>query len=158
MLALSRVTRGGPGRFGPWPTLFFQRIDELYDPAVRGRDAGRIPAPEDLRAWFAQHPDLRVSASEPVTVAGVGGARFSVEVRFTRPVHSDPFCRQRFRRTCTWLGPELSLLNRSRLHVIQLGTAPEPLTIATVATSPRRLDALERAAAPVLDSLRIDIP
>ena len=158
VLAVTRVRRGGPGPLGPRPTLVFQRLRELYEPGVRGLDAARVPAPADLRAWLARHPDLRVSTTEPVTVAGVEGAAFDVEVRFSRPVHSDPFCRENFRRTCTFLGPELSLFDGWRLRMIQLPVEPEPLTIFTVATSPRRLAALNEVAAPVLDSLRIDIP
>jgi hypothetical protein len=158
LLTLSRVTRGGPALPGPQPTLVFQRIGEVYDPGVRRREAARIPAPADLHAWLARHPDLRVSRSEPVTVAGVPGAGFFAEVRFTRPAHGDPFCRENFRRTCTFLGPELSLLDDMRLHIIQLRIKGDPLVIATVASSPHRLAALDRVAAPVLDSLRIDIP
>ena len=157
VLALSRVNRGGPGPAGLWPTLVFQRIREVYDPGVRDLEAGRIPAPADLHAWLARHPDLRVSRSEPVTVAGASGSSFFVEVRFTRPTHDDPRCRERRRRACTFLGPRLSLFNHLHLRVIQLRTDPEPLTIFTVTTSPRRLDALNRVAAPVLDSLRIGI-
>jgi hypothetical protein len=44
-----------------------------------------------------------------------------------------------------------------RLRMIQLRTEPDPLTIVTVAMSKRRLDALNRIADPVLDSLRIGI-
>ena len=157
VLALSRVNRGGPGPAGLWPTLVFQRIGEVYDPGVRDLEAARMPAPADLHAWLARHPDLRVSRSEPVTVAGASGSSFFVEVRFTRPTHDDPLCRERRRRACTFLGPKLSLFNHMRLRVIQLRTEPEPLTIFTVAMSPRRFDALNRATAPVLDSLRIGI-
>ena len=159
VLALSRVVRGRPARGGRWPTLVFQRIDEVYDPGVRGREAARTPAPADFHAWFAQHPDLRVSRTQPVTVAGVSGVSFGMQVRFTRPAHSDPFCRENFRRTCTWLAPTLSLFDGMRLRFIQLRTEPEPLLIFTVVLPPRRLDALNAVAAPVLDSLRIvDIP
>jgi hypothetical protein len=157
VLDLARVNRGGPGRPGFWPTLVFQRIGEVYDPGVRGLETARIPAPEDLPAWLAQHPDLRVTAPDPVTVAGVPGESLSLEVNFTRPTHDDPFCRERFRRTCTFLGPELSLFNGMRLRLIQLRTEPEPLTVFTVAMSERRLQALNRVTEPVLDSLRIGI-
>jgi hypothetical protein len=157
VFVLSRVTRGRPGPAGPWPTLVFQRIGELYDPGVRRLKDARIPAPRDLEAWFKRHPDLRVSRSEPVTVAGVSGVSFFVEVRFTRPTHDDPACRERFQRRCTFLGPMLSLFDGMRLRMIQLRTEPDPLTIFTVAMSQRRLDALNRVAAPVLDSLRIGI-
>jgi hypothetical protein len=157
MLVLSRVIRGGPGPFGPRPTLVFQRIGDVYDPAVRGLKAARIAAPRDLEAWLRRHPDVRVSRSAPVTVAGVPGDSFFAEVRFTRPTHDDPFCYERFRRACTFLGPRLSLFDGMRLRMIQLRTEPDPLTIFTVAMSQRRLDALNRVAAPVLDSLRIGI-
>ena len=63
-------------------------------PACAACEAARVPAPADLHAWLARHPDLRVSTAEPVTVAGVEGVAFEVEVRFSRPVHSDPFCRR----------------------------------------------------------------
>lgn len=158
VLALARIKRGGPERLGRWPTLVFQRINEVYDPSVRGRDAASTPAPADFHNWFAQHPDLRVSGTEPVTVAGVSGVSFDMEVRFTRPAHSDPFCPRTFRRTCTWLAPRLSLFDGMRLRFIQLRTEPEPLLIFTVVLPPRRLEPLNAAAAPVLDSLRIDIP
>ena len=155
---LARVTRGGPGPPGPQPALAFQRIGELFDPGIPSRKAALIPAPGDLRAWFAQHPDLRVSGSEPVTVGGVRGTRFLVEVSFTRPVHGDPFCRRTFLRTCTFIGPSFSVFDGMRLHMIQLRVAGEPFVIYTVASSPRKLAAVDRVAAPVLDSLRIDIP
>lgn len=160
VLALSRIRRGGPERFSTrWPTLVFQRINEVYDPGVRSREAARTPAPADFHAWFAQHPDLRVSGTQPVTVAGVSGVSFDMEVRFSRPAHSDPFCRETFRRTCTFLGPEISLFDGMRLRFIQLRTEPEPLLIFTVVMPPRRLETLNALAAPVLDSLRIvDIP
>ena len=135
----------------------FQRSGAVYDPGVRGLEAARMDAPPDLVAWLARHPDLRVTPPEPVTVAGVPGVSVDVEVRFTRPTHDDPFCRERFRRACTFLGPKLSLFDGTLLRLIQLPTEPEPLTIFAVAMSERRLDALNRVAAPVLDSLRIGI-
>ena len=158
VLALTRVRRGGPEPLGPRPGLVFQRITDVFDPGVRGLRAARISAPADLHAWLARHPDLRVSTTEPVTVAGVTGEAFDIEVRFTRPAHSDPFCRQTFRLTCTFLGPRISFVDGMRVRMIQLPLEREPLTIFTVATSERKLAAADRAAAPVLDSLRIDIP
>jgi hypothetical protein len=157
VFVLTRVTRGGPGPPGPQPALGFQRIRELYDPGIRSRKAARIPAPEDLHAWLARHPDLQVSGSEPVTVGGVRGTRFLVEVSFARPAHSDPFCRETFRRTCTFIGPRFSVFDGMRLHVTQLRVEGAPFVIFTVASSPRKLAAVDRVAAPVLDSLRIGI-
>ena len=159
VLALSRVTRGGPSRVGPWSTLVFLQIDEVYDPRVRDLEDARTLAPADLvENWFSAHPDIRPSRGGSVTVAGVPGMSLDAEVRFTRPAHEDPACRERFRRPCTFLTPTLSLFDGMHLRIMQLRSDPELLTIVTVAMSKRRLDALNRAAAPVLDSLSIDIP
>ena len=159
VLALSRVNRGGPGRAGRWPTLVFLRIDEVYDPRVRDLENARVLAPADLvESWFAAHPDIRPSGGRSVTVAGAQGMSLDAVVRFTRPAHEDPFCRERFRRACTFFTPNLSLFSGTHVRIIQLRTDPEWLTIVAVAMSKRRLDALNRVAAPVLDSLRIDIP
>ena len=70
--------------------LWFTRVLQVYDPAVRGLAASVAPAPADLYAWMRAHPDLRVGPPRPVTVAGVPGDRFDVEVRFRRPTHDDP--------------------------------------------------------------------
>jgi hypothetical protein len=155
-LVLQRVRRGGPEPLGPRSTLLFGHMREVYDPAVR-RPAARMKAPLDLHAWLREHPDLRVGAASPVTVAGVSGTSFPFEARFTRPAHRDPFCREHFRRTCTFIAPDLSLLNGMRLRLIVLRTGPEPLLILTVATAPAKLADVNRVAAPVLDSLRIGI-
>ena len=43
--------------------LWFTRVLEVYDPAVRSLAASLAPAPTDLHAWMRAHPDLRVGAS-----------------------------------------------------------------------------------------------
>ena len=157
VLQLIRVTRGGPNE-GPTPfkTLAFDRIPEVYDPAVRGAGSARTAPPADFLAWLRKHPDLRAGAAEPVTVGGVPGTAMPIEADFTRPAHNDPFCRER-RLRCTMLWPTAAFPDGARLRVIVLDIEPEPLVITTVAASARRLAELERAAAPVLESLRIGI-
>lgn len=157
VLQLMRVTRGGPTeRPTPAATLAFDRILEVYDPAVRGLDAARTAAPTDLLGWLRDHPDLRVGAAASVTVAGVPGTSVPIEVDFTRPAHNDPFCRERMLR-CTLIFPTASAPDGTRVRLIVLRTEPEPLVITTSAVNARRLAALERVAAPVLESLRIGI-
>jgi hypothetical protein len=157
-LVLDRRRRLKPGEFGRQPGwLAFDRLAELHDPTVRGLAASRIPAPADLYEWLRHHPDLRVGASESVTVANVPGRSFPVEVRFTRPAHSDPFCRQRYLRTCTLLAPGVSFLNGTRLRIIILATEPQPLIVSIGGYSERALATVEKAAAPVLDTLRIGV-
>jgi hypothetical protein len=137
-----------------WPAaLWFIRIRGVYDPASPA--ASLAPAPTDLHAWMGAHPDLRVGPTEPVTVAGVTGVSFEAEVRFRRPTHDDPLCRERMQVTCTALGPQLSLLDHTLLRVTVLPTEPEPLVIMLENFTRAALRDLEEAAAPVLESLRI---
>ena len=158
LISLARVTRGGPNT-GPFPpsVLAFDRILEVHDPAVRGIDASRTPAPADLLAWFRDHPDLRVGTPEPVTIDGIRGTSVLIEPDFTRPAHNDPFCRDRGFR-CTLLWPTAFFGDGTRVRLIVLPAEPYPLVITASAANARRLAALERVAAPVFDSLRIDIP
>jgi hypothetical protein len=139
----------------PPPGLWFTRVLEVYDPAVRSVAASLAAAPTDLHAWMQAHPDLRVGAARPVTVAGVPGDRFDAEVRFRRPAHDDPRCREQFQVTCTALSPRLSFQDRTLLRVTVLRTGPEPLVIMLEHFTRAGLRDLEEAAAPVLESLRI---
>jgi hypothetical protein len=135
--------------------LWFMRVLEVYDPAVRSVAASLAPAPADLHAWMQAHPDLRVGDPRPVTVAGVAGERFDVEVRFRRPVHDDPRCRERAQVTCTALSPRMTFQDHTLLQVTVLPTGPEPLVIMLEHFTRAGLRDLEKAAAPVLESLRI---
>ena len=135
--------------------LWFTRVLEVYDPGVRALAASLAPAPTDVHAWMRAHPDLRVGATQPVTVAGVPGERFDVEVRFRQPAHGDPRCRERFQVTCTALSPRLSFQDRTLLQVTVLPTEPEPLVIMLEHFTRAGLRDLAEAAAPVLESLRI---
>jgi hypothetical protein len=135
--------------------LWFTRVLEVYDPAMRSLPAGLAPAPADLHAWMSAHPDLRVGPSRPVSVAGVAGERFDVEVRFRRPAHDDPRCRERFQVTCTALSPRMTFQDHTLLQVTVLPTGPEPLVIMLEHFTRAGLRDLEKAAAPVLESLRI---
>jgi hypothetical protein len=147
-----------PGEFSrPVGFLAFDRITEVYAPRVRGLEASRVAAPADYIDWLRKHPDLRVSAPEPVQVADTPGEGVDVEVRFTKPAHSDPFCRQRFLRTCTLLAPGISFFDGVRLRVIVLATEPQPLVITVGGVNERALATVRAAAAPALDSLRIGV-
>ncbi len=92
-----------------------------------------------------------------MTLGGVPGETFRAQVRFDRPAHSDPYCRQRFLVTCTLFAPNLSLEDGTRLRVTILRTEPDPLVITLDARTERDLSELEDAARPVLDSLRIGV-
>ena len=76
-------------------------------------------------------------------------------MRFRRPAHGDPRCRERFQVTCTALSPRLSFQDRTLLQVTVLRTEPEPLVIMLEHFTRAGLRDLEEAAAPVLESLRI---
>jgi hypothetical protein len=154
------LERGEPyfdpgGERRPPAGMNFTYIREVYDPAVRGLQASRTSAPADLRAWLRAHPDLRVGRAEPVTVAGVPGERFDVEVRFERPTHPDPQCRRRWQLTCTALTPGLTVQTGTLMQMTLLRTEPDPLVIMLDHFTGAGLRELERAATPVFESLRI---
>jgi hypothetical protein len=150
-----------PGRAGserrPTEFLSFARLTEVYDPGEQGLTSSLVPAPSELRAWLAEHPDLRVGPVETVTVAGVPGEAFAVTVAFKTPVHRDPSCRLTSLRPCTAIAPGASFFNGTRIRTILLRIDPDPLLISLIAAPRGDLQDLEAAAAPVLRSLRIGV-
>jgi hypothetical protein len=59
--------------------LGFTNAPEVYKPTRTGT-GNVVDAPEDLVGWFQQHPHLKTSKPEPVTVGGVKGVQFDVVV------------------------------------------------------------------------------
>jgi hypothetical protein len=155
-LRLARVTRGGPEADPPRiQQLMFLRVLEVADPAVRGFLRSQVAAPPDLQQWMRDHPDLRVGPARPVNVAGVPGERFAVRVEFDRPAHVDPWCERHSQFTCTYLGPGMNWPDGSRAEITVLRVQPEPLVIVMGGMSQADVAAVERAAAPLLESLQI---
>ena len=146
---------GGERR--PAGALAFSRITEVFDPADRGPEPSPRPAPADLYSWLRTHPDLRVGPAEPVTVAGVPGERFDVEVRFDRPTYPVPMCRQRLQVACTTFTPGVFIQDGTLLQMTILQTEPDPLVVTINHFTQAGLREMEQAAAPVLDSLRIGV-
>jgi hypothetical protein len=60
-------------------TLGFVNPREVYKPTKTGIP-NIVNAPEDLVGWFRQHPYLRTDRPKHVTVGGVEGVQFDVEV------------------------------------------------------------------------------
>jgi hypothetical protein len=137
--------------------LSISRHEQVHAPGMPGLDASLVDAPADIAAWLRAHPDLRTGEPSPTQVAGVPGVTFEARVRFDRPAHSDPYCRQRFLVTCTLLAPNFSLRNGLHVRFTILRTEPDPLVIALDSGDARGLAKLEQAARPVLDSLRIGV-
>jgi DNA-directed RNA polymerase specialized sigma24 family protein len=151
------LARQPGGERPPTQFLVFARLTEVYEPGIRGRTASLRPAPADMAAWLADHPDLRAGKPEPVTVAGVSGEAVPITVRFRRPAHADPGCEEAFRRTCTAIAPGASFFDGTRLRMIVLPTEPDPLVITQMVAPGGDLEELEAAAAPLLESLRIGV-
>lgn len=144
---------GGERR--PPPALWFMRVLQVNDPAVRGLVESEVPAPADLYAWMRKHPDLRVGPRRPVTVGGVAGESFGVAVRFRRPTHDVPDCRLRYQVVCTALTPLAAFQDGTLLRVTILETEPDPLVVMVQHFTRAGLREMEQEAAPVLESLRI---
>jgi hypothetical protein len=143
----NRTSRPGSER-PPDSFLMFSRITDVYDPRT-----GRVEvAPADLHAWMRRHPDLRVGASKPVTVAGVPGESFRVAVRFRRPAVASPECR-RLLLTCTAINPQRYFPDGTQMRTIMLRTEPDPLVIDLIGNAA----AIDSPAVLVLRSLRIGV-
>ena len=150
MLTLERrnsTSRPGSER-PPESVLMFSRITDVYDPRT-----GRVEvAPADLHAWMRRHPDLRVGASKPVTVAGVSGQSFRIRVDFVRPAVDAPDCHALL-LTCTAINPQRYFPDGTRMRTITLRTRPDPLVIDLIGNA----GAIDSPAVPVLRSLRIGV-
>ena len=73
--------------------LFFERVPEaeiaffnlrklkgVYDPRGPAGEIEPMPAPDELVGWFQHHPYLKTSKPEPISVGGVKGVQFNVDV------------------------------------------------------------------------------
>ena len=69
--------------------LGFVNVQQVYEPSRSGAPTA-VEAPEDMVGWFQQHPYLRTSEPEPVTVGGVKGVQFEVVVRDLPENYSGP--------------------------------------------------------------------
>jgi hypothetical protein len=65
---------GQPGE-GGW--ILFATVKEVYKPGT----LKVVEAPKDLVGWFQDHPYLKTSKPEPVTVGGVKGKQFEAVVK-----------------------------------------------------------------------------
>jgi hypothetical protein len=135
--------------------LEFSRMTDVYEPAVPDVGDSLTTAPADLYSWLRAHPDLRVGPAEPVTVAGVPGVRFDVDVRFDRPTHPYPECRRLLQVTCTTLAPEVFLQDGTLMRMTILQIEPDPLIVTLTHFTGTGLRQMEKFSAPVLESLRI---
>jgi hypothetical protein len=152
-----RGRRTETGQEVPRGELVFARVTQVYDPKVKGLQRSLTTAPADLYAWLRAHPDLRVGPEAPVTVEGVPGRRFDVTARFNRPAHEDPQCVLRTLEVCTFLAPNVGMIDGDRARITILQTEPDPLIVFEVAYPTSTPAVVEKAAEPLLKSLRIGV-
>ena len=69
--------------------LAFVNAQWVFKPTKTGTPY-LVEAPEDMVGWFQQHPYLRTSEPEPVTVGGVKGVQFEVVVKDLPENYSGP--------------------------------------------------------------------
>ena len=65
-----------PGRQGGDPLLIFRNLREVYKPTKSAGTPNVVEAPEDMVAWFQNHPYLITDKPKPVTIGGVKGQKF----------------------------------------------------------------------------------
>jgi hypothetical protein len=152
-----RGKRDDTGLERPRGMVGFVRVTQVYDPAVKGLQRSLTTSPADLYAWMRSHPDLRVGPETQATIAGVPGRRFDVTARFDRPAHAQANCVGGSLDPCTLLAPNVGLFSGDRLRVTILQTEPDPIVVFEVAYPGTAPDVVQKAAAPLLKSLRIGV-
>jgi hypothetical protein len=68
-------------QWGETTGLAFTRVQKVYKPILNPAKTTTptlVEAPEDLVGWFQNHPYLRTSKPEPITVGGIKGQQFDL--------------------------------------------------------------------------------
>ena len=68
--------------------LSFANVKEVFKPGT----LEAVDAPKDLVGWLQQHPYLKTSKPQPVTVGGVKGVQLDVLVDLSKDYSVDPEC------------------------------------------------------------------
>ncbi len=144
-------TRAPGGESRPVEFLALDRIARVVDP----RSGREIPAPADLVAWLARHPDLRAGSPVRTSIAGSGATRIDTTVAFDRPAQPSEMCRRQFMIECTVLAPLMHFANGSRVRWYVLDGGPEPFAITVIGFDRAAFRAALKRTRPILESLRI---
>ena len=75
----------------PFITISFNNPQKIYDPK-KPTEQVVIPEPKDWVAWFQNHPYLDTGKSVPVTIGGVSGVQFEMELS-SAPRNYPEYCR-----------------------------------------------------------------
>jgi len=150
-----RLRTDQPGsELPPRSWLTFSRITRLENPRFRSRNAEI--ALDDVYTWMKRHRDLVVGPAEPVTIAGIRGQSFHVNVSFSRPARAAGACRPLL-VVCTSVAPDRYYPDGTRLRTIVLPLDGGPFVIDVQGQTQRDLDEVEVPATAVLRSLRLDV-
>ena len=63
--------------------MAFMKVQGVYKPVPEDDNTSMptlVKVPEDLVGWFQDHPYLKVEGLEPITVGGIEGRQFTIEV------------------------------------------------------------------------------
>ena len=140
------ITRGQTTGIG------FVNTQKVYEPTKMGTPSV-VKAPEDMVGWFQQHPHLKTSKPEPVTVGGVKGVQFDVVVEvpedYSGVCGSD--CVGLFRLST---GLTISLVEGEKLRLIVLEDVKgETVTIGFVSLA-TEFDEFAPKAQKVIDTVK----
>lgn len=127
----------------------------VYDPDIRGTTRSLRMAPEDYLAWLRAHPDIEAQAPRPTTLAGHEARVMDLRFRFDRPAHAALQCKG-MGFQCSALGPgEDAHRDGERERVWAVKTSAGTMYVFVVGFDATAFGDVERAAAPMLDGLKI---
>lgn len=73
------------------PEITFHNVKDVYNPE-KTTEENIEPAPDDMVAWFENHPNLDVTEEEEVTIGGVSGTQLDTVVSSTPEDYPSDVC------------------------------------------------------------------
>ena len=131
--------------------LSFANVKEVFKPGT----LEAVDAPKDLVGWLQQHPYLKTSKPEPVTVGGVKGVQLDVLVDLPKDYSVDPECSD-----CVDIAPlsddqEAAIFREvNRRKVIVLEDVKGDTVMIWFAAPPDTFDKFAPKAQKVIDSVK----
>jgi hypothetical protein len=134
----------------------FTNVQKVYEPTKKGTstiESKVVKAPEDLIGWFQEHPYLKTSKPESVTVGGVKGEQIDMVVEVPEGYYGacGSECMDFY-----WLGggEPMAWEDGDKVRIIVLDVKGETVTVDSSVSEASEFDEFMTEAQKVVDSVR----
>ena len=141
-------TQGKTRRMG-----FTMFVEEVFQPGSQPNTQKVVEAPEDLVGWFQDHPYLKTSKPEPVTVGAVKGEQFDLVVEAPEDYHG--YCGSGDCVDVWMLSTEEALwfVEEAKTRLVILEDVEGSTVVIDINASPSEFDEFVPEAEKVLDTV-----